>query len=115
MKIINLTNQDAAQDMVTIIMAEKSLSAPEAIKFSINKTIFKNILKAGYASIALGLWGHDEPERDWDELDNPIIEVEFDTASEDLIGEVMKQEDVNFETAVAYFLLFTMEALGYHI
>lgn len=115
MKTINLTEQLAAQDMIQIVMAEKELSLEDAVRFSINRTIHQHILKAGYASIALELWGHDEPEREWQTLDNPIIEIDFDKLSQNLISDIVEKEKVNFETAVSYFLLFTMEALGYHI
>lgn len=115
MKNIDFTEFPDAQDMIRIVMDEKGLSAKESIKYSINRTIHQRILKAGYASIALPLWGHDDPERERKTLDEPIIDVEFDKLSENLIDNIMEKENVNFETAVSYFLLFTMEALGYHI
>lgn len=115
MKSINFTEHLDAQDMIKIVMDEKGLSAEDSIKFSVNRTIHQHILKAGYASIALGLWGHDDPEREWKVLDKPIIEIEFDKLSQNLINDIMEKEEVDFETAVSYFLLFTMEVLGYHI
>lgn len=115
MKSINLTEHLDAQDMIKIIMTEKRLSPEDAFKFSINRTIHQHILKAGYASIALDLWGHDDPERKWNVLGESIIEIELDKLSQNLIDDIMEKEDVDFETAVSYFLLFTMEALGYHI
>lgn len=112
---IDLSKHSCAQDIVTIIMRDKNLSAEDALKYAINKTIYKNIIKAGYASIALDLWGHSDPEREWDVLESPIIQVEFDKLTQNLINDIMEKEDVDFETAISYFLLFTMEALGYHI
>ena len=115
MKSINFTERFDAQDMIKIVMDKKGLSAQESIKFSVNRSIHQHILKTGYASIALDLWGHDNPEREWVELDEPIIDIEFDKLSQNLINDIMEKEEVDFETAVTYFLLFTMEILGYHI
>ncbi|HCR83518.1 MAG TPA: hypothetical protein DIW07_08905 [Lachnospiraceae bacterium] len=112
---IDLSKHSGAQDMVAIIMRDKNLSAEDALKYAINKTMYQNIIKAGYASIALGLWGHADPEREWDVLESPIMQVEFDESTQNLINDIMEKEDVDFETAISYFLLFTMEALGYHI
>lgn len=112
---IDLSKHSGAQDMVTIIMRDKNLSVEDALKYAINKTIYQNIIKAGYASIALDLWGHDDPQREWDVLVSPIVQVEFDKLTQNLINDIMEKEDVDFETAISYFLLFTMEALGYHI
>lgn len=115
MATINFKGNTAAQDMVRIVMAEKGLSAEEAILFSINRDIYQCILNAGYASIALGLWGHDDPERKWKTLKAKCVEIEFDKLRQNLIDDLMKKEKVDFETAISYFLLFTMDSLGYHI
>jgi hypothetical protein len=115
MKNVDFTEFPDAQDMIRIVMDEKKLSPEEAVKFSVNRTIYQRIIKAGYASIALPLWGHDDPERERKALDKPIGEVEFDKLSQNLINDIMEKEEVEFEIAVSYFLLFTMEALGYHI
>lgn len=112
---IDLSRYLSSQDMVRIIMRDKNLSVEDALDYAINKTIYKNIINAGYASIALDLWGHDDPEREWDVLENSLIEVDFDKLKKSLIDDLMKKEDVDLETAISYFLLFTMEALGYHI
>ena len=68
-----------------------------------------------WESIAFDLWGHDNPEREWDKLDNPIIEVDLDKLSTRLVEDIMEKEDVSAELAVCYFLIFTMDYLGYHI
>ena len=112
---LNFSKHLAAQDMVTIIMKAKGLAVKEAIEFAINRDIFDRILKAGYASIALELWGHGGPNRRWERLNEPLIEIELDESRQSLIDEIIKTEKVDVETAVAYFLLFTMESLGYHI
>jgi len=112
---LNLENNLAAQDMIRIVMKEKGLSSKEAIEFSINREMHQKILTEGYASIALDLWGHGDPDRKWDVLDEPIIELEFDKLRERLIEDITEKQEVDIETAICYFLIFTMAFLGYHI
>lgn len=112
---LNFKKNYAAQDMVTIIQKDKNLSAQDAIKFSINQDMYNQILSTGWASIALGLWGHDDPEREWNKMDTPDLEVEIDDSQQKLLSDIARKEKVDIETAVSYFLLFTMDALGYHI
>lgn len=112
---LDLNKNAAAQDMIRIIMHDKSLLPDEAVKFAINRQMHQKILQEGYASIAFDLWGHDNPEREWDKLDNPIIEVDLDKLSTRLVEDIMEKEDVSAELAVCYFLIFTMDYLGYHI
>lgn len=112
---LNFKKNPAAQDMITIIQKDKCLSAPDAIKFSINKDIYSKILSTGWASIALGLWGHDDPEREWNRMDNPYFEVEIEESKQKLVYDIARKEEVDIETAICYFLIFTMDALGYHI
>ena len=99
---LDLNKNAAAQDMIRIIMHD-------------NRQMHQKILQEGYASIAFDLWGHDNPEREWDKLDNPIIEVDLDKLSTRLVEDIMEKEDVSAELAVCYFLIFTMDYLGYHI
>lgn len=112
---LDLRNNAAAQDMIRIIMREKDLSAKDAVAFAVNRDIHQKILKEGYASIALDLWGHDNPERIWDTLSNPVVDLELDKLQERLIEDISEKEKVNYETAICYFLIFTMDYLGYHI
>jgi len=112
---LDFSKKLAAQDMIKIVMKEKGLSVKEAIDFSINHEIYQSILKAGYASIALDLWGHGGPVRKWEKPDNPVIEIEFDKLKERLVDEIAEKEEVDTVTAISYFLLFTMASLGYHI
>lgn len=112
---LDLNKNAAAQDMIRIIMRDKSMFPDEAVKFAINRQMHQKILQEGYASIAFDLWGHDNPEREWDKLDNPIIEVDLDKLSTRLVEDIMEKEDVSAELAVCYFLIFTMDYLGYHI
>lgn len=112
---LDLTNNLAAQDMIRIVMREKGLSAKEAIEFCINRELHQKILKEGYASIAFDLWGHDDPTRKWNVLDEPIIELELNKLNERLIEDISEKEEVDAETAICYFLIFAMDFLGYHI
>ncbi|NLO84907.1 MAG: hypothetical protein GX096_05710 [Clostridiales bacterium] len=112
---LNFSDNLAAQDMIKIVMKEKDLSVKAAIEFSINHDMHKEIIEKKYGSIALNLWGHGDAEREWDVLDEPIIDIEFDELREDLINDITKKEKVDIETAVSYFLIFTMDYLGYHI
>ena len=112
---LDLTNNLAAQDMISIVMREKNLSPIEAIGFSINREMLQKILKEGYASIALDLWGHDDPEREWGVLDELILELDLDKLQERFIEDIIEKEGVDTETAICYFLIFTMDFLGYHI
>ncbi|HCC34132.1 MAG TPA: hypothetical protein DEQ02_00235 [Ruminococcaceae bacterium] len=112
---LNFTNNLAAQDMIRIVMKEKDLAEKEAIEYSINRDIYQKILEEGYASIALDIWGHDNPEREWSVLDKPIFELSLDKLKERLVEDIAEKEDVDTETAICYFLIFTMDFLGYHI
>ncbi len=112
---LNFESHPEAQDMIKIIEKDKGLSAPDAIKFCINQDIYNEILKAGWASIALPLWGHDDPYRKWSRMDTPYVEVEIEESKQKLVNDIAKKEDVDIETAICYFLLFTMDAMGYHI
>jgi hypothetical protein len=105
----------AAQDMMKIVMKKKGLTEQESIKISVNREMYQQIIDKGYASIALSLWGHGGPNRKWETLNEPIVEIEFDEFAQRLLNEIMEKEETDIETAVSYFLLFTMQALGYHI
>lgn len=112
---LDLRNNLAAQDMIRIIMKEKGLSKEEAVEFSISREMHDEILELGYASIALGLWGHDDPDRKWNKLDDAGVELKLDILKENLVENIAMKQKVNTETAICYFLIFTMDLLGYHI
>lgn len=115
MFILDFTNNLKAQDMIKLIGKKKNLSEKEAILLSVNKKNYEKILKTGYSSIALSLWGHSNPDREMEKIENPIIEVNFDEDSLNAIREVLAKEKVDMEKAISYFLLYEMESLGYHI
>ena len=89
-------------------MKEKELSAQDVVVFAVNRDMHQKILKQGYASIALDLWGHDNPGQVWDTL-------AVDKLQERLIEDISEKQNVDYETAICYFLIFTMDSLGYHI
>ena len=115
-----MTNLDtkkdkAAQDMIRIIMRDKDLTAAEAVAYAVNEDIYDAIMAVDWASIALSLWGHDEPERKWFQLTPKEITIDLDEKQLLLVDKVMEREEVDFVTAIEYFLIFTMDSLGYHI
>ena len=112
---LNFTNHPAAQDMIRIIMKDKDLSVNEAIYYSINTNVYKRIIETGWGPIALPLWGHGGPSRKWKKIDNPHIEIDLDDSKFNAVKEIEKLNKIDTETAISYFLIFTMEALGYHI
>lgn len=115
---LNFTNNENAQDMINIIMKDKNLSDKDAISFAINEKICNKIQKAGYASIAFNLWGHAEYEKEWLLLDNPVIEVELTAKQLQLINRIInieKDPTLDINMAVSYFLIFTMDSMGYDI
>lgn len=103
------------QDMLKKIMQAKNLSAEKAITSSITQKNCIRIIETGYAGIALSLWGHADPYAEKEKLDDPIVEFKLSKDKERLVALIMEKEDVSFEIAILYFLLFTLESLGYHI
>ena len=113
--ILNFTNNAKAQDMLVKIMKEKNVNAEKAILSSITQKIFIRIIETGWGQIALPIWGHDNPYREWERLDDPVVKFKLSKDKEHLVSIVMEKENVSFETAILYFMLFTLESLGYHI
>ena len=112
---LNFTNHKEAQDMIKLIAQEKNLSVTESVQFAINFDNYRCALETGWGAHALPFWGHSDYRRIWQRIDNPKIEVELKSEKFRLLEDLAQKEDVDVETAVAYFLLFSMEALGYHI
>ena len=112
---MNFKNHKEVQDMISLVVKEQGVTASEAIDSSINQQMYQRLLETGWGSIALPLWGHDDPERQWIELDKPSLEVELSYEKIKLINDVKMKEEVDMETAIGYFLLFRMEMMGYHI
>lgn len=111
----NLSAKFALQDMICIIMEKKNLSESEAIEFVINKENRDRIVQAGWADIAVSLWGHGNPNRKWKKMKNRVVSVDLDLDKKLLLTEISAKYDIEIEEALGYFLIFTMEDLGYHI
>ena len=101
--------------MIVNVMKEKNISSSKAITGSITSNNFINIVEAGYASIALPIWGHADPYSEKEKLDNPVITFKLTSRKMIMVEAIMKNEDVQFEEAVLYFVLFELSRLGYHI
>ena len=112
---LDFTNFLAAQDMIKIVEKDKNLSSEEAIIFSINSNNYNQILKTGWADIALSLWGHGGPNRKFYVMNDPCFEIDFEESKLNLMKAITKKYNVSIETAVSYFLIFTMSSLDYHI
>ena len=48
-------------------------------------------------------------------MNSPKVDVEFSETDIKYLKKVAKAEKVKVVTAVCYFLVFTMQSLGYHI
>lgn len=104
-----------AQDMLLVVMKKENISAAEAVKHVVNKSMLQRISQTGWASEAFMRWRHYDPAYKYKLLEKPVFNVSFTKEQLTLIELVMEIENVNVETAIGYFLIFTMDAYGYHI
>ena len=93
----------------------KNTNSEKGILSSITQKTFIRIIETGWGEIALPIWGHDNPDREWEKLDDPIVKIKLSKDKERLINLIMEKEKVSFKVAILYFMLFTLESLGYHI
>jgi hypothetical protein len=114
MKVDYRYNIDA-QDMLTKIMHATNLSPEKALLSTITLKNFERIFSTGWAGIAVSLWGHDDPEAKRESLDNPTIEFQLSKDQVHFLQVVMEKERIPFREAILYFMIFTLESLGYHI
>ena len=112
---IDFSDDINAQDMLRQIMKSKNLTPDKAILSSITQKNCVTILSTGWAGIAVSLWGHDDPYREFEQLDNPIVEIKLSKDKIRLLEIVMEKENVTLEGAILFFMIFTLESLGYHI
>ena len=61
------------------------------------------------------MWRHDNPYKKLEKLDDPVVKIKLSKDKERLVSVIMEKENVHFKTAIMYFMLFTLESLGYHI
>ncbi len=101
--------------MLKKIMKAKNLSPEKAVLSAITQKNCVRILSTGWASIAVSLWGHDDPYAEREKLENPVIEIKLSKDKAHLLEVVMEKENVSFGQAILYFMIFTLESLGYHI
>ena len=112
---IDFSNDAKAQDMLVAIMKEKNLTPEKAILSSITQKIFVRIIETGWGQVALPMWRHDNPYKKLEKLDDPVVKIKLSKDKERLVSVIMEKENVHFKTAIMYFMLFTLESLGYHI
>ena len=101
--------------MISLIMKEKGGTPSEIIESVINQKIYDRLAEAEWGPIALPLWGHADPEREWSVLENPHVEANLSDEWIKQLDAMAKEDESDVETAVSYFLIFTMEAMGYHV
>ena len=112
---IDFSNEIDAQDMLSKIMKKKNLTPEKALLSTITQKNCVTILATEWAGMAVSLWGHADPDREREKLEDPVIKIKLSKDKERLIGIVMEKEAVSFDEAILYFMIFTLETLGYHI
>ena len=101
--------------MLSKIMKKKNLTPEKALLSTITQKNCVTILATERAGMAVSLWGHADPDREREKLEDPVIKIKLSKDKERLIGIVMEKEAVSFDEAILYFMIFTLETLGYHI
>lgn len=112
---IDFSKDTNAQDMLMKIMKKKKLSPEKAILSSITQKNCVTILATGWADIAVSMWGHADPYAEREKLDNPVVNFRLSKDKARLVEIVMEKENTSFGAAILYFMIFTLESLGYHI
>ena len=96
-------------------MQKKNLTSEKALLSTITQKNCVTILATGWAGMAVSLWGHADPDGEREKLEDPIVKIKLSKDKERLISIVMEKENVTFGEALLYFMIFTLESLGYHI
>ncbi len=112
---IDFSDEIDAQDMLSKIMKKKNLTSEKALLSTITQKNCVTILATSWADIAVSMWGHADPEAEREKLEDPIIKIKLSKDKERLVHIVMEKENVSFGEALLYFMIFTLESLGYHI
>lgn len=117
---IDARKRPAVQDMLGIIMNADKVDCPAAASSVVNKERYGDISETHWGVIALDLWGHGDPSREWNKLRAPVFEMPVTDEQVDLMAEVLRYniEDTKRPLAVdalALFLVFEMRKRGYHI
>ena len=104
-----------AQDMLSKIMKKKNLTPEKALLSTITQKNCVTILATGWAGLAVSMWGHDDPFGEREQLENPIFTIKLSKDKLRLVMIVMEKESISFHNALLYFMIFTLDSLGYHI
>lgn len=112
---IDFSKETDAQDMLSKIMKKKNLTSEKALLSTITQKNCVTILATGWASMAVSLWGHADPDGEREKLEDPIVKIKLSKDKKRLISIVMEKENVSFGEALLYFMIFTLGSLGYHI
>lgn len=112
---LDFTKYPAAQDMIKIIEKERELSTSDAITYAITSERAAQIMQTGWADIAVSQWDHGNPNREWNIMNSPIIDINLEEGKLSILNLIKKKTKKNTETVISYFLIFTMESLGHHI
>ena len=112
---VDFTEETDAQDMLSKIMKKKNLTPDKALLSTITQKNCVTILATEWAGMAVSLWGHADPDGEREKLEDPIVKIKLSKDKERLISIVMEKENVSFGEALLYFMIFTLESLGYHI
>lgn len=112
---IDFSDDENAQDMIVKVMKEKDISASKAVIGSITPNNFISIIRGGYASIALPIWGHADPDGEKEKLNNPVVTFRLTPRKKIMVEAIIENESVQFKEAILYFVLFELSRLGYHI
>ena len=113
--VIDLKGMPHVQDMIKTIMNEKNLAAGKAVSSSITHKNFVRIVDTGYGDIAISLWGHDNPYKKYERLENQVIEIKLSNEKKYLLETIMKNQRLSLVDAISHFVIFNLESLGYHI
>jgi hypothetical protein len=111
----DFTGNEVAQDMLVLVQKKKNLTLSEAIDYALSPDNYRKVIKEKWSQIAIEMWDHGDPERVWNTLENPIVEMELDENKIKALKDVEQVEKVNLEMALTCFLVFTVEMLGYHV
>ena len=112
---VDFSEEIDAQDMLSKIMKKKNLTPEKALLSTITQKNCVTILATGWAGMAVSLWGHADPDGEREKLEDPIVKIKLSKDKERLVHIVMEKENVSFGEALLYFMIFTLESLGYHI
>ena len=96
-------------------MKHKQITSQEAIKSCITVANLVPAIKSGWASIAVSLWGHDDPDKVLQKLENPLIKVVLDEDKKNILDVMTGKEIHSYEEAVLQLMIFELAKLGYHI